>query len=60
MTLKQWEKEMISDMLQRTKTLAEMDANIEKMKGNLMEPSKQCIEVFQELARLRIKRFERS
>lgn len=60
LTLKQWEKEMIADMLQRTKTASDLDANIEKMSGSPMQPSKQCLEVYRELATLRIKRPMRS
>jgi len=60
LTLEQWEKEMISDMLQRTKTDHDLDANLEKMSCNLKRPSKQCLAVYHELALLRIKRFERS
>lgn len=60
MTLEQWEKEMIADMLQRTTTNHDLNANLEKMGSNPKRPSKQCLEVYQELAVLRIKRLERS
>lgn len=60
MTLAQWEKELIADMLQRTQTNHDLNANLEKMSFNPKHPSKQCLEVYHELAVLRIKRLERS
>jgi predicted nucleic-acid-binding protein len=51
------QKAMIADLLQRTKSQADLEDNIRRIEGSAYG-SKETVKTFKTLAKLRIKRFE--
>ena len=55
--LEEWEKEMIADLLLRTRQIKDIDNMTMRMEGSLKQPSKFAIRTYRELAVSRVERF---
>lgn len=58
MTLSNEQKEMIAQMLMRTKTKLDIEINAEKILGNAYG-DKKTVSAFRKLAKLRVERFQK-